>query len=172
MLGWEGLGTRLVQRGVQSCLEAHHIDTAQQCNVIALVFLDVGHDVLTMCKTENRLLLSMFSVSAFSLLLIRSWYNWWNCKPGNGRYSSWEITRSMEDFNHHFQSSARLLIPGKNGMHVTCMLHACYMHPAQYFRHWNHSCCMHSTCMLTCMFIGALAMKVSGKLHAWYMKHA
>ena len=126
MLGWEGLGTRLVQRGVQSCLEAHHIDTAQQCNVIALVFLDVGHDVLTMCKTENRLLLSMFSVSAFSLLLIRSWYNWWNCKPGNGRYSSWEITRSMEDFNHHFQSSARpLIVTSCTELHCHCFLLAC-----------------------------------------------
>jgi len=66
---------RLVQWDAQSCLEAHHIDTAQQCNVIALVFLDVGHDVITMCKTKNRLLLTVFSVSAFSLLLIRSWYN-------------------------------------------------------------------------------------------------
>ena len=123
MLGWEGLGTRLVQRGVQSCLEAHHIDTAQQCNVIALVFLDVGHDVLTMCKTENRLLLSMFSVSAFSLLLIRSWYNWWNCKPGNGRYSSWEITWSMEDFNYHFQSSARpLIVTSCTELHCHCFL--------------------------------------------------
>ena len=69
------LGYEASKEGVQSCLEAHHIDTAQQCHVIALVFLDVGHDVLTMCKTENRLLLSIFSVSAFSLLLIRSWYN-------------------------------------------------------------------------------------------------
>jgi len=124
MLGWEGLSTRLVQRGVQSCLEAHHIDTAQQCHVIALVFLDVGHDVLTMCKTENRLLLSIFSVSAFSLLLIRSWYNWWNCKPGNGRYSSWKKTQeAWKIFNHHFQSSARpLIVTSCIELHRHCFL--------------------------------------------------
>jgi len=43
------------------------IDAAQQCNVIMLVLIDVGHDVITTCKTENLLLLSIFSVSAFIL---------------------------------------------------------------------------------------------------------
>jgi len=32
---------RLVQRGVRSCLEAHHIDAALQWNVRKLVFIDV-----------------------------------------------------------------------------------------------------------------------------------
>ena len=47
-------------------------------------------------------------------------------EPGNGHYSSWEITRSMDNFNHNFQSSARpLIVTSCTELHCHCFLCWC-----------------------------------------------